>query len=396
MDTFDIHNRERNLRNAVTRIKNSSNISDKNRELILKFHDECFSNGLSIDRVLFYLDRLFKIAQWLRKDFQTATKEDIKELIGRIERSNYAENTKKDYKIAIKRFYKWLEGSDEDYPEKVRWIRTTLKKNRKKLTNLPSQEDVKKLIQAATSIRDKALISVLYESGCRVGELLNIKLNDVEFDDYGVKILVSGKTGPRRIRLISSVPHLANWIQNHPKRQDPNNPLWVNIGTWNHGKPMKYSTFRKELKEYAQKAGIQKPVNPHAFRKARATHLATKLTEAQMDEYFGWTQGSNMPAIYVHLSGRDIDKAILSIHGKLPREDKSQVEELKPKECPRCHYENPAEVKLCGRCMLPLDEKTAIELEKRKKEFLANVVTPEIIERMIEEKVKQILEMKES
>ena len=93
VDTFDIHNRERNLRNAVRRIKNSRKISKKNKELILKFHDECFSNSLSIDRVLFYLDRLSKIAQWLRKNFQTATKEDLKELTARIERALFDDTT---------------------------------------------------------------------------------------------------------------------------------------------------------------------------------------------------------------------------------------------------------------------------------------------------------------
>lgn len=61
------------------------------------------------------------------------------------------------------------------------------------------------------------------------------------------------------------------------------------------------------------------------------------------------------------------------------------------KKCSRCFYENPPEAQFCLRCRLPLDEKTAIELEKRKKEFMRQVMTPEIIEKMIEEKVREIL-----
>jgi integrase/recombinase XerD len=77
------------------------------------------------------------------------------------------------------------------------------------------------MIENATNLRDKAFISTLYESGCRIGELLPIKLRSVVFDEYGAVLIVDGKTGMRRIRLISSVPLLANWISNHPFKNNP-------------------------------------------------------------------------------------------------------------------------------------------------------------------------------
>jgi site-specific recombinase XerD len=393
VDEFDIHNRRKNLERAIVKVK-SSEISANNKKLIMDFLDECSSNGLSIDRLLFYLNKLYKIAQFLEKDLNKATKQDIKDLLRKIELNpKYSEWTKSNYRVTLKKFYQWLEGYEEGYPEKVRWIKTGIKKNKNKLTNLPTDDEIKKLIEAAQSVRDKALISVLYESGCRIGELLNLRLKDLEFDDYGAIILVKGKTGPRRIRLISSVPRLSVWIEHHPRKQDPESPLWVNIGTSNHNQAMMYLTVRKMLKQVAERTGLRKPVNPHVFRKARATHLASKLTEAQMCEYFGWIQGSDMPSTYVHLSGRDIDNAILRIHGKLPKENKKE-QMLGTKKCPRCFYENPPEVQFCLRCRLPLDEKTAIEFEKRKREFIAGVITPEIIEKMIEERVRQILKEK--
>jgi len=125
------------------------------------------------------------------------------------------------------------------------------------------------------------------------------------------------------------------------------------------------------------------------LRKARATHLASKLTEAQMCEYFGWIQGSDMPFTYVHLSGRDIDDAILKLHGKIPKDNNAI--EFKLKKCPRCFHENPPDSNFCMTCHLPLDEKTAIEIEQKKKEFISTTITNEIIEKMVEEKVRQIL-----
>jgi len=389
VDEIDIYNRKRNLERAIVRLKNSQ-LSEENKNLILKFHDECISNGLSADRLVFYIEKLGRMAQLLNKDFTKATKEDIKEIIRSIElNEKYSEWTKYSFKVALKKFYKWVEGVEIGYPEKVSWIKTGIRKNREKLTNLPTQEEIEKLINASYSVRDKAFVSVLYESGCRIGELLNIRLKDVEFDDYGATILVKGKTGPRRIRLVSSVPRLSVWIEHHPRKSDTESPLWINTGTLNHGKAMRYLTAKKILRDLAKKINLQKRVNPHSFRKARATHLASKLTEAQMCEYFGWIQGSDMPFTYVHLSGRDIDEAILKMHGKIPKDN--DAIEFKLKKCPRCFHENPPDSHFCMRCRLPLDEKTAMEIEQKKREFISTTITNDIIEKMVEEKIRQIL-----
>lgn len=387
MDELDIHKRRRNLETTIVRVQNS-HISEINKSLILRFKDECLSNGLSIDRALFYVDKLYMIAQSLKKDFPQITKEDLKDLVRNIELKDYSEWTKLGYRITLKKFYQWLEDVREGYPERVSWIKTGIKKNRERLTNLPTQEEIGDLINAACTVRDKALVSVLYESGCRIGELLNVRLKDVEFDDYGAIILVKGKTGPRRIRLISSVPRLSVWIEHHPGKSNPESSLWINTGTTNHEEAMMYQNARVILKDLAMKINLNKPVNPHSFRKARATHLASKLTEAQMCEYFGWIQGSDMPFTYVHLSGRDIDEAILKMYGKIPKDNGI---EFRTKKCPRCFHENPPDAHFCITCRLPLDEKTAIEIEQKKKEFISTTITNEIIEKMVEEKVRLIL-----
>jgi hypothetical protein len=75
------------------------------------------------------------------------------------------------------------------------------------------------------------------------------------------------------------------------------------------------------LIEIAKKASVsENKFNLHKFSHSRATWYASKLTEAQMKELFGLRQDSKMASIYVHLSGRDIDKAVLQARGKLPKE----------------------------------------------------------------------------
>jgi hypothetical protein len=145
------------------------------------------------------------------------------------------------------------------------------------------------------------------------------------------------------------------------------------------------------LKETAQKAGVRKRVNPHLFRHSRATFLAKHLTEAQMKEYFGWTQASDMAAVYVHLSGRDVDSALLKLAGKPIPEANDQLEmDRRVRLCSVCKHENSPEMRRCSNCGRPLDLRTALEDDKKERELL-RMLTPETIERMIEKRVEEIL-----
>jgi site-specific recombinase XerD len=69
------------------------------------------------------------------------------------------------------------------------------------------------------------------------------------------------------------------------------------------------------LGKLVKSCGLDKQVYPHLFRHSRATHLADKLTEAQMKILFGWAGNSDVPSVYVHLSGRDVEEALLRIYG---------------------------------------------------------------------------------
>ncbi len=174
-------------------------------------------------------------------------------------------------------------------------------------------------------------MACLYETGCRIGELLFLRLKHAVIDQYGAQLRVSGKTGARRLRIILSVPYLTAWLNRHPQKEEPSARLWCN----SKGRVMSYGGMRSMLDRLGRRAGVKKALNPHMFRHSRATHLANHLTEAQMKEYFGWVQGSDMASIYVHLSGRDVDHAILKLYGITNDENQNDGTKMKPKSCPR-------------------------------------------------------------
>lgn len=395
MKEFDVRKTKRKLNFALKRVKNSQ-ISKQDKDMILKFHDYAFTIGLSKNRMLKYLDCLRLLSQWLDVPFKKASKDDIIKLLRKIEQQDYTEGTKKEYKVIIKRFYKWLNG-DEEYPDKVKWIKATIRKNKQKLPkDLITKQEVEKMIRAAYQARDKAMVALAYESGFRIGELLSLPIKNLEFDEYGAKVLVpeEGKTGMRRIRLVSSVPYLATWIENHPFRDTPEAPLWVKIHAKSTDDIVYYENALKIFKTLAKRADIKKRIYPHLFRHTRATQLANHLTEAQMDQYFGWIQGSDMPSTYVHLSGRDLEDAILKFNG-LNVEEKENEPTIK--KCPRCEKINPNTGRFCLRCGAPLDFEAVMKVEEKRNE-MDNVMTillkdllkdPEIQAR-IENKLKQI------
>ncbi len=346
-----------------------SKLSDKNKELVLEFKDQLLRENLSEIRVCRYLYALKLIGGIIGKDFDKVDKKDAERLVSIIQQKNWSPWTKCLYKTMFKRLIKGVKKT-EDYPEEVKWIKAKVKLTETKLPaegDLFTEEDVKRIIETANHPRDKALISLLYESGCRIGEIASMDIKNVDFDEIGCLITITGKTGSRKIRIIASTPFLAAWINMHPLRQDRNSPLWINYGWKNQNKSLKYKTHRTLIERLVKKAGIKKRANPHMFRHSRATFMAHHLTEFQMNQYFGWVQGSGMPATYIHMSGKDLDESIKKLNG-MKAETKETESLLKPMRCPRCEKTNSAISKFCSRCGGVLDLETAIEFDKKKLE----------------------------
>jgi len=187
----EVHCYKRRIEALLRRIKNSR-ISKGSKKNILDFYRECILRGYSKARIIKYLDTLERTARLLGKPFEEAEKEDIQDLIAEIEQKDYSEWTKHDYKVILRVFYRWLRNCD--YPEETSWIKLKTMNNHKLPEELLTVEEVNRLVDAAEHIRDKAFIQTLYESGCRIGELLALQIKHVKIDNFGAVLLVNGKT----------------------------------------------------------------------------------------------------------------------------------------------------------------------------------------------------------
>jgi integrase/ribosomal protein L40E len=329
------------------------------RAVLKRYDQESDKNdGLSISGRLGQASVLSLLARKVQKPWKEMAKEDIENYIFSLE---YASSTMDMHKIYIRKFFKWLYKS-RDFPEIVEWINLQKNRKRKLPEDILTPGEIKMMIDAAgDNLRDRALVAALYESGCRLGEIAGIKLKDVTSDQYGIVIIVHGKTGDRRVRLIDSVPDLIQWLNVHPNRGG-DKPLFVHER--NTEKQLEEKGIYLVVKKLTKKAGIKKKVHPHLFRHTRSTHLAKDFTDSELKIMQGWTAGSRMTEIYIHLSGADIDRKRLEKAGLLTREEaRKEDDSLKARVCPRCKENNPSTARFCPKCGMALDIETAVKID---------------------------------
>jgi len=379
------------FQDLIKKIDEGKMFREENRAKIRDFISYSLSSGVGEHRILRYISTFKAMENFLSKPFVDWEREDVIKFVEHLKKNNYSEWSIYTIKSILKKFFKWLRGYEQGYPDEVSWIKLSNSKSNK-LPEVLTQEEIKKLIDACDNIRDRALISVLYESGARIGEILNMKVGDIYFDEYGCVVIVSGKTGMRRIRLVSSAPLIGQYLEQHPFKDNPKYPFWLTITTNRKFYPLGYGAIRKILKKIAERAGIKKRLYPHLFRHTRATHLAKMLTESQLKELFGWTQSSKMASTYVHLSGRDVDNAILEIYGLKKKAEEGE----KIVKCPRCGEINEIGAKTCWKCGFILDPEFAkrIEEQKKKEEDFVYRVIKKLIEQdpTIRKRIYQIIQ----
>jgi len=379
-DIHDYAGRLKRARERLSRLENSS--------LLLSFIDHLSALGLSVGRVAKYANQLCTLMKNCPFNPAKADRRVVERVIAWINSQPYKSSTKEDLKILVRKLVQYAKcgscGRNTSVPPEVSWfsINRSEKDSKVKPEMLLSLEDVKAMINAAENERDRALISVLFEAALRPSELLTMKVRSVEFKDNYCLISVCGKTGVKRIPLVASHRLLLDWLVKHPKRHDPDAPLWISLSNNSKSEAMSYYYFRKLVKELAKKAGLRRDVWPYLFRHSCLTALAKVLTESKLELYAGWVHGSKMARRYVHFSARDLEETVLEIHGL--KEAKRADGILKPTQCPRCGSMNPPNNVRCEYCGYILDRSLAIKAEEEEQKKEEKVI------KMLEEAFKRL------
>jgi len=248
------------LQADLKRLENSNKINPQHKEKIFKFLELINAQGRSPATKRNVIWALMTIGEILGKPFEDANYDDIIRVVGTIETKYQSGKSKKALKAELRRFYKWLRQS-ADYPPEVSWIKLDYSvdnSSKVKPEDLLSDEEMDTLANASLNPRDVALVYMLRESGCRVGELLNLRIKHIKFDNKGVILHVpEGKTGRRRVRVTGKhTKEFLNWLDKHPYKNDPEAFVWISFNGNSKNKQLTYCGVEILLKRLAVKAGL--------------------------------------------------------------------------------------------------------------------------------------------
>ena len=232
--------------------------------------------GLSKNTIESYLNDIIKFLNFYNEKTDTSEflDDDIEDYVLNLSTSGMSVSSILRIISSIKGFYVYL--ISEQLNNKIK-LNLIIPKNEKHLPSVLTEQEVNDLleqpdIKKPNELKDKAMLELMYSSGLRVSELINLKLSNINFPEKILK--VTGKGSKERIVPIGdfAMEYLLlymNRVRNISRFKN-SNYLFINTKT---GKPYSRQSFFKKIKYYAMMAGITKKVSPHTLRHSFATHL---------------------------------------------------------------------------------------------------------------------------
>ncbi|MCP4305514.1 MAG: tyrosine-type recombinase/integrase [bacterium] len=149
-------------------------------------------------------------------------------------------------------------------------------KEPQKVPVVMSQDEVKRLLAMAANIKVRAMLSLAYGCGLRAGEVVRLKVGDIDSAQTIIRIVQAKGRKDRNVMLPADILGLLRlWWKDRPRRQDRDvaaGERWLFPGR-NAGRPLTTRQFARLFQETVRKAGITKPVSLHSLRHSFATHL---------------------------------------------------------------------------------------------------------------------------
>lgn len=340
---IDIHRNQ----SIETRLKNLHKwkVPESTKKEIIEFVEKAkigqVNEGrrLSEGTIAKYLSMLRCILEIINKPTNKITKEDIEKFEQKILKKNFKSIA--DYKINLQIFLKWKLGTAQ--MEKIAgWLDT---RKKKKTPDYLTEQEIEKLFKNCKSPSERYLISVLFDSGARIEEFLNIRYEDIQTPDKNenfVKITLKEEYSKTKGRVISlywkhSLESVRDFLKERIEQGIKSSEQVYNAQT--------YDAIRHFLNRLSSKT-LHKKLYPHLFRHSSATYYAPKLNRQELCYRYGWAFSSDMPDTYISRAGmesKELDEKFKSTElekierenqdlktemGKLKEDVKSQVQKI--------------------------------------------------------------------
>jgi integrase/recombinase XerD len=170
-------------------------------------------------------------------------------------------------------------------------------KNEKKIPIVLTKQEVSDLLENAQTTKSRLIMQMLYSSGLRVSELVNLKKQDLDFNE-NIGWVRAGKGKKDRMFILSK--KLSNKLKKFLEKHDD----WIYI--FSKSNPLTTRNIQKIIKKTAHKAGIDKSVHPHTLRHSFATHLLDSGVDLRKIQTLLGHSSIATTQIYTHISSEQI------------------------------------------------------------------------------------------
>ena len=281
-----------------------------NNDLIDQFIDFYWlTTGASKNTLSAYRSDLKIFSKWLNEDsLIDVNKKHIQNYFSYRKDSNISASTQSRMLTCLHSFYQYLADKHNlkfdpteqlDYP-----------KLEKKLPVFLNVQEVERLLEAPSSKsligqRDRAMLELLYSCGLRVSELINLSYHNINLKDEFIRI--HGKGNKERLLPMGEIA-----IDYLTKYELNSRPTLLKNGQSdsyflsNRGRAMSRQNFFYIIKDYASKAGIDKPLSPHSLRHAFATHLVQKGADLRSVQLMLGHSDISSTQLYTHIQNAQL------------------------------------------------------------------------------------------
>ena len=261
-----------------------SKVEISNEEFLNMFLSAKRIEGCSERTIAYYQMTVQHMLSTTERSVRKITTEEIREYLANYQKRNNCSNVTVDnVRRNISSFFSWLE--EEDYILKSPMKRIHKIKTKKVVKSTISDEGIEKLRDGCKEKRDLAMIDLLYSTGIRVGELVNLNVDDIDLE--GRECIVYGKGDKeRRVYFDAKAKvHLKEYIEH---RKDDNKALFVTLDA--PYDRLKISGVEIRLRNLGRKLQLER-IHPHKFRRSMATRAIDKgMPIEQVQKILGHSQ----------------------------------------------------------------------------------------------------------
>lgn len=275
----------------------------------------------SANTIASYMRDIRQFSQWLRQnegiDVTDATQLNIANFLAFLEKDGRTGATISRNLASLKNFYSYVVSSG--FLEKTPVIDIRVKRGEKKLPQILTGREIEQLLAQPVCVdpkgfRDKAMLEVMYATGIRVSELIELDVDDVNIEQGVIKCSSAKKTRtiPLYPAALKSLSVYLRDIRNSMIADPSERALFVNIS----GVRMSRQGFWKILKHYQDAAHIEKEITPHTLRHSFAVHLLENGADlGSLQELMGHSDISSTQ-MYTHLINQKLKSVYEKCHPK--------------------------------------------------------------------------------